>query len=100
MEDVTARALCGIMEKALIAEGVSPDMARILSERACQPVVKTGVKTAKRVVKKKTSAWARYLKKEMPKLRKKYPRTSPQDLMKKASRSWKKSTMNPNRKRR
>ena len=54
---------------------------------------------AKRVVKKRTSAWAKYLKSEMPKLRRKYPRTSPQELMKKASRSWKKSSKNPNRKR-
>ena len=97
METVTARALCGVMEKALVEYGVDASVARELAERACQPIVESGVKTVKRVAKRKISAWEKYLKIEMPKLRKKFPRTSPQELMKKAGRSWKSSTKNPNR---
>ena len=57
IEDLTARALCGVIEKALIAEGVSPEIAKELSERACHPVVKAGTRKAKGVVKRKATAY-------------------------------------------
>lgn len=58
-------ALCGVVEKALIAEGMSPAFARILAKRACEPAaVAAGeavVSTAKKG-KKKASAYNRKYK--------------------------------------
>lgn len=67
VEDITSQALCGVMEKALIAEGVSPAVARLLAERACRPVVSRGTKvltdkgkrTASRAVKSARSKYKR-----------------------------------------
>lgn len=69
-ESRISMALCGVMEQALIEKGISPEIAKMLAERACQPVVETGVKSAKRVAKragrklsKYQKEWGRQLKK-------------------------------------
>ena len=59
VEDLTAKALCGVMEKALITEGVDPILAKELSQRACQPVVRKGSRAVKKAVKRKTSAYSK-----------------------------------------
>lgn len=63
VDDLTARALCGVMEKALIAEGIAPTVAKTLAERACKPAVKAGVrkvgKASKQGQRKIKSAYSR-----------------------------------------
>lgn len=72
VEDLTAKALCGVMEKALIAEGVDPVLAKELSERACHPVVRKGTKAVKKTVKRKASAYAKKYGKAFKKVASKY----------------------------
>jgi len=51
LSDSAARALCGIAEKAMIAKGVDPMIAKAFGERACRPTVKRGLKRGARAVK-------------------------------------------------
>jgi len=93
-ESVAARALCNIMERALIAEGVSPDLARTLSSRACMPVAGAGVAAAAagaRKARKKVSKYSRELGRQLKALKKKHPRTAVKDLMKRAHRATKRA---------
>jgi len=80
MESVTAKALCGVMEKALIEYGVDAVLAKELSQRACQPTVKRVTQTAKKVVKRKASAYSKKYGKAFKKVASKY---------KKKNGSWK-----------
>lgn len=98
VEDITARALCGVMEKALITEGVSPALAKTLAERACKPVVRSGTRKAisagkkgVRKVKKKAGAYQTRFGKELKALKKKHPRTAAGTLMKRAHRITRKA---------
>lgn len=84
-ESVAAQALCNVMEKALIAEGISPPIARTLAQRACQPAVKTGVKATK----KKVSRYSRELGRQYKKMKKKFPRSKHSSLLKKAHQATK-----------
>jgi hypothetical protein len=72
VEDLTAKALCGVMEKALIEYGVDTELAKELSQRACHPAVKRGTKAAKKVVKRKASAYAKKYGKAFKKVASKY----------------------------
>ena len=76
VEDITSQALCGVMEKALIAEGVSPAVARLLAERACQPVVRKGtraaVDTGKKAVSRATKSARSKYKRAFAKVKGKY----------------------------
>jgi len=47
--------------------------------------------------KRKMSAWSKYLKTELPKLKKKHPRMSHKAIMNKAAIAWDKSPKNPNK---
>lgn len=83
VEDMAAKALCGVMEKALIAEGVSPAIAKVLAERACQPALKAASRKGTAIVKKrkpKASAYALKYGKAFKRIQKKY---------KKKNGSWK-----------
>jgi len=51
-----ARALCSVAEKAMIAKGVEPDIAREFAERACRPTVKRTVRRAGKVVKSRATS--------------------------------------------
>jgi len=53
VEDLAANALCGVMEKALIAQGISPAIAKVLAERACPPAVKAAGRKGTAIVKKR-----------------------------------------------
>ncbi len=76
------------MERALVAQGMSPELASELSRRACHPVVQTAAKKAK---KKVVSRYNRELGKQLKKLKKKHPRTAISGLMKRAHQATKRS---------
>ena len=80
-----------------MAGGISESRA---DEIAYSPPVKDADIMVKKTVKRKATAWTRYLKSEMPKMRRKFPRSKPTQLIKKVARQWKTSPKNPNRKRR
>ena len=98
VEDITAQALCGVMEKALIAEGVAPALALTLAQRACQPVVKAGTrkaiagaKSAGGKAKRKVGSYQRRFGRELKALKAKHPRTKAGTLMKRAHRITRKA---------
>ena len=94
METLAAQALCGIMERALIAEGVNPTVARALAERACKPAVTaaaTKAKGAVRKTRKKVSKYNRQFGKELRKLKAKHKRTPVSQLMARAHRATKRA---------
>jgi 2-phosphoglycerate kinase len=72
IEDVTAKALCGVMEKALVAEGVDPGIAKVLSQRACHPVVKSGTRRVAKTAKRKASAYSKKYGKAFKKVANKF----------------------------
>lgn len=81
----------------LLAGGISESRADAIAYS--EPVKEADI-VVKKKVKRKVNAWGRFLKAEMPKMRKKFPRSKPQQLMKKVARKWRTSTKNPNRKKR
>lgn len=62
VEDILAQGLCGVMEKALVAEGVPPAVARTLAMRACEPTVRSAGRAVKSKAKKTASSAARKAK--------------------------------------
>jgi len=93
-ESITARALCAVMERALVAEGISPEVARTLAQRACIPVVGAGVGVAAkgaRKARKKVSKYSRELGRQLKALKRKHPRTAIKDLMKRAHKATKRA---------
>lgn len=90
-EDVVATGLCGVVEKALIASGVPPITAKILSQRACHPTVSKTVGKGKRKVKKTVSKYNKRLGIELKKLKKKHPKTAISKLMKRAHAATKRA---------
>lgn len=98
VEDIAARALCGVMEKALVDEGVDPVLAKQLAQRACEPVVKKGtraaIKKGKSVARKgarKAGAYQKEWGRKLKALKKKHPRTPAATLMKRAHRETKRA---------
>ena len=69
-------ALCGVMAQALIEKGVPSPIARALADRACKPAATAGaqqiISTAKKAVKKTTSAYNRKYKSAFKRLAPKY----------------------------
>jgi len=47
--------MCGVMAKALIAEGVPPAVAQALAMKACEPTVRSAGRTVKSKAKKTAS---------------------------------------------
>lgn len=93
-ESIAARALCNVIERALVAEGISPEVARTLAQRACMPVAGAGVAavaTGARKARKKVSKYSRELGRQLKLLKKKHPRTAVKDLMKRAHRATKRA---------
>lgn len=72
----TGEALCGVMAAALIEKGVPAMIARALAERACKPAARSGaqqvVSTAKKAIKRKSSAYNRKYKAAFKKLAPRY----------------------------
>jgi hypothetical protein len=69
--------------KALFVEAAKEE-AKVTAKRAGKKAVKKAVKTAKRA----PSAYNKYMKKELARLKKKHPKTSHTVLFKKAAKSW------------
>ena len=80
----------------LMAGGMTETTA---NQIAYSPEVESLDIEIKKKAKRKATKWTRYVKAEMPKMRKKFPRSKPAQLMKKVARKWRTSTKNPNRKR-
>ena len=72
VSELTAQGLCGVMEKALMAQGVSPMIAKQLAERACEPAVDRAVEKVTKPVQKKVNAYSRRYKREFKKIANKY----------------------------
>ena len=70
--------------RALFVEEAKKE-AKATAKRAGKAVVKKAVKKAKRA----PSAYNKYMKKELARLKKKHPKTSHQVLFKRAAKSWK-----------
>ena len=87
-EDVAARALCQLMERALVAQGMSSELASELSRRACHPVA---TKASQTVRKKVVSKYNKELGKQLRKLKKKHPKTAINKLMKRAHAATKRA---------
>ena len=94
MESIAAKALCGVMERALIAEGVAPPIAKVLAERACQPAVESAAVTVARgtaktvrKTRKKVSKYNREFGKQLKRLKAQHKRTPVSKLMGKAHRA-------------
>ena len=67
--DIIAKALCQLIEKKLIADGIDPTIAKILSGRACEVSVKATGRGAKKAAKgakrrsaKGLNAWQKFIK--------------------------------------
>lgn len=80
-DDTTAKALCGVMEKALTDYGIDAILAKTLAERACQPVVRKGAKVVRTKAKRKASAYSKKYGAAFKRVAKKY---------KKKNGGWKK----------
>lgn len=70
--------------RALFVEGAKQE-ARKQAKQAGKKVVQKAVKKAKRA----PSAYNKYMKKELARLKKAHPRMTHQDRFKKAAKSWK-----------
>jgi len=53
LSDSAAEALCSVAEKAMIARGVDPEIAREFAERACRPTVRRRARRVEKGVKSK-----------------------------------------------
>jgi hypothetical protein len=76
--------------KALFVEAAKQE-ARATAKRAGKKAVKTGVKKAVKAAKRAPSAYNKYMKKELARLKKAHPRMTHQARFKKAAKSWKRS---------
>jgi len=79
--------------KALFVESAKQE-ARSTAKRAGKKAVKKAVKTVKRA----PSAYNKYMKKELAKLKKAHPRMTHQARFKKAAKSWKSASKKKGRK--
>jgi len=97
-ESLTAQGLCGVMEQALIGQGVPPAVAAVLASRACEPGVARGLKAVdkglgkiEKKAKRTVGAYQKRLGKELKRLKSKHPRTPVSKLMKRAHSATKKA---------
>jgi hypothetical protein len=64
-EDITARALCQLLEFGFIADGMNPAVAKILAGRACEVTVKKvgrDLKKKKATKKRQLNDWQKFVK--------------------------------------
>jgi hypothetical protein len=78
-----------------MARGIEESTANVI---AYSEPVRDADTRVKRAIKRKLNKWTRYVRAEMPKMRRKYPRSKPPQLMKKVAKAWRTSPQNPNRK--
>lgn len=96
--DIYAKALCQIMERSFIAEGIDPATAKILAGRACQEGVKGGARVARRAggkvksgAKRSLNAWQRFIKTNKNKYKYKSGKKKGQINMRAMSTAFKKT---------
>ena len=82
--------------KALFVESAKQE-ARSTAKRAGKKAVKEAVKAVK-TVKRAPSAYNKYMKKELAKLKKAHPRMTHQARFKKAAKGWKSASKTKGRK--
>ena len=82
--------------KALFVESAKQE-ARSTAKRAGKKAVKKAVKAVK-TVKRAPSAYNKYMKKELAKLKKAHPRMTHQARFKKAAKGWKSASKTKGRK--
>jgi len=96
--DIVAKALCQLLEKKFIADGIDPSIAKIMSGRVCEVTVKASAKGGKKVGRKLASrsrqnlnAWQRFIKNNKNKFKYKSGKRKGQVNMKAASAAFKKT---------
>ena len=96
--DIVAKALCQLLEKKFIADGIDPSIAKILSGRACEVTVKASARGGKRVGRKlqkrasaNLNAWQKFIKNNKNKYKYKSGKRKGQVNMKAASAAFKKT---------
>lgn len=96
--DIVAKALCQLLEKKFIADGIDPSIAKIMSGRVCEVTVKASGRGGKKVGRKLASrsrqnlnAWQRFIKNNKNKFKYKTGKRKGQVNMKAASAAFKKT---------
>ena len=74
--------------RALFVESAKQE-ARVQARKAGKKAVQAGVKKAVKTAKRAPSAYNKYMKKELARLKKAHPRMTHQARFKKAAKSWK-----------
>ena len=100
--DIVAKALCQLLEKKFIADGMEKDIAKIMSSRACEVGVKAagrGVKRAGKATKKRAlNSWQKFVKQEKNRYKYKSGKRKGQVNMKAMSAAFKKTPAGKRRK--
>ena len=100
--DIVAKALCQLLEKKFIADGMDKDIAKIMSSRACEVGVKAagrGVKRAGKATKKRAlNSWQKFVKQEKNRYKYKSGKRKGQVNMKAMSAAFKKTPAGKRRK--
>ena len=93
--DIVAKALCQLLEKKFIADGMDKDIAKIMSSRACEVTIKKagrGVKRAGKATKKRAlNSWQKFVKQERNRYKYKSGKRKGQINMKAMSAAFKKT---------
>jgi hypothetical protein len=93
--DIVAKALCQLLEKKFIADGMDKDIAKIMSSRACEVGVKAtgrGIKRAGKATKKRAlNSWQKFVKQERNRYKYKSGKRKGQVNMKAMSAAFKKT---------
>ena len=76
--------------RALFVEAAKQE-ARVQAKKAGKKAVQAGVKQVVKKAKRAPSAYNKYMKKELARLKKAHPRMTHQARFKKAAKSWKQS---------
>ena len=92
--DIVAKALCQLLEKKFIADGMEKDIAKIMSSRACEVGVKAagrGARKVGKVTKKRAlNSWQKFVKQEKNRYKYKSGKRKGQINMKAMSTAFKK----------
>lgn len=101
-QDIIAKALCQLIEKKFIADGMDPATAKILSSKACEVSVKAvgrGAKKAgKATGKRALNSWQHFVKNEKNRYKYKSGKRKGQINMKAMSAAFKKKNKAKGRK--
>ena len=92
--DIVAKALCQLLEKKFIFDGMDPAIAKIMASRACEVSIKAvgrGTKRAGKATKKRAlNSWQKFVKQEKNRYKYKSGKRKGQINMKAMSAAFKK----------